>query len=164
MTNSELMDVVNEKDEVIGNSTRKEIYEQLLAHRIVHVLVFNAEGKMALQLRSKAMKFAPGHWAPSAGGHVQCGETYDAATARELEEELGIRAHIELLRKDFYNALGLGKFIATYTAIHDGKFTINEEVEKVQFFDLSHIKKMIADGEKIHPELLFLLKSQFRIG
>ncbi len=159
----ELMDVVNEKDEVVGKLPRRQVYEKLLTHRIVHVLVFNKEGKMALQLRSKKVSFCPLHWAPSAGGHVRSGETYEEAARRELEEELGIEADLRLLWKDFYSALGLGKFIATFAARHDGSFEPNQEVGKVEFFNELEIRHMIAGGQKFHPELSFLLKSHFRI-
>ena len=39
----EILDQVNENDEVIGNASRDEIYDKKLMHRIVHVLVFNAQ-------------------------------------------------------------------------------------------------------------------------
>ena len=37
------------------------------------------------------------------------------------------------------------------------------KVEKVEFFSLDKIQEMINDGEKFHPELLFLLEKHFEI-
>src|SRR3989338_2368529 len=100
MYSKELMDFVNEKDEVIGKALQKDIYGKLLTHRIVHVLIFNDKGEMALQLRSKNKNFVPDHWSTSAGGHVQSGETYEQAALRECEEELGIKLKMQFLFKN----------------------------------------------------------------
>ena len=40
----EIFDVVNERDEVIGRQTRREVHRNGLKHRAVHVLVFNSRG------------------------------------------------------------------------------------------------------------------------
>ena len=40
----EIFDVVNERDEVIGQQPRGEVHRLGLMHRAVHVLVFNAAG------------------------------------------------------------------------------------------------------------------------
>ena len=41
-TDNEIFDVVNDRDEVIGQNTRGEVHRLDLNHRAVHVLVFNA--------------------------------------------------------------------------------------------------------------------------
>ena len=48
----EIFDVVNERDEVIGQQPRSEVHRLGLMHRAVHVLVFNAAGQVFLQKRS----------------------------------------------------------------------------------------------------------------
>ncbi|MEJ0091140.1 MAG: hypothetical protein WDM80_15525 [Limisphaerales bacterium] len=48
----EIFDIVNERDEVIGQAPRKEVHARGLWHRAVHVLVFNARGEVFLQKRS----------------------------------------------------------------------------------------------------------------
>ena len=48
----EIFDVVNDRDEVIGQKSRSEIHRLKLNHRAVHVLVFNARGELFLQKRS----------------------------------------------------------------------------------------------------------------
>ena len=164
----EFLDVVNDKDEVTGRAEKEEVYEKRLAHRIVQVLVFNAKGEMMLQLRSKNKKGYPHYWSPSAGGHVQSGETYDEAATRELEEELGVKADLKLMRKEafygkvFWNNLPIKKMIAFFSTRHDGPFRMEEsDIEKIEFFGMDRIKTMIARGEKIHPELLFFLKKHY---
>ncbi|MFH0832134.1 MAG: NUDIX domain-containing protein [Candidatus Aenigmatarchaeota archaeon] len=156
------MDIVNEKDEVIGKATEEEMYEKKLTHRIVHVFVFNDKGELALQLRSKCMSMCPNHWSPSASGHVRSGESYHEAALRESKEEIGKKLEMEFLFKDVYKKDNLKKILVTFKTVYNGPFKINpKEVEKIGFFSLNKIKKMIDAGKKFHPELLFLLRRHF---
>ena len=122
---------------------------------------------MALQLRSRHASFCPHHWCTTAGGHVKSGETHEEAALRELEEETGVKLDIKFAYKDIYvfnTPKGdLNKFIATFIVHFNGPFTVNEEVERVDFFDLAQIHNMINTGEKFHPELLFLLGKHYGI-
>ncbi|MCI6980876.1 MAG: 16S rRNA (adenine(1518)-N(6)/adenine(1519)-N(6))-dimethyltransferase RsmA [Akkermansia muciniphila] len=86
----ELFDVVDEQDRVLRQATRREVHEQGLIHRAVHILVFNKNRDCLLQLRSHLKDRHPGVWDSSAAGHLDAGEDYEAAAARELQEELGI--------------------------------------------------------------------------
>ena len=86
----EIFDVVNERDEVVGRQTRREVHRLGLMHRAVHVLVFNSRGQVFLQKRSMTKDRQPGLWDSSASGHLDCGESYDACAVRELREEIGL--------------------------------------------------------------------------
>ncbi|MCX6809309.1 MAG: NUDIX domain-containing protein [Candidatus Berkelbacteria bacterium] len=157
----EKMDIVDENDGVIGSATRKEIYEKGHRHRIVHVLVFNKSGEMLLQLRSKKVDFLPRYWSTAAGGHVSSGESYLDAAKRELKEELGITGDLQGIGKyEFYGTINkIYKFIYFYKIVFDGRFNLDyNDVEKVEFFSKDKLRKMIKNGSKIHPELLFYLK------
>ena len=158
----EFLDVVNERDEIVGNASKKDVYERLLPHRIVHVLIFNDKGEMALQLRGN-VSFCPHHWSTAVGGHVQSGESCEQAALREFEEELGTKAKIELVYKDFYNdSRDLKKFLYTFTCTFNGPFTPDpKDVDRIEFFTVDKIRAMIDAGEKFHPELLFLLEKHF---
>ena len=82
--NEEVFDVVNERDEVIGQNTRRQVHRLGLMHRAVHVLVFNAGGQVFLQKRSMLKDRQPGLWDSSASGHVDAGEDYDTCVVREV--------------------------------------------------------------------------------
>lgn len=159
----EFMDVVDENDEVIGKASKDDIYKKSLRHRIVHVMIFNDKGEMALQLRSDKVSFCPNHWSTTVGGHVQSGESYEEAALREYEEELGAKSSLEPVGKDVYAAKGVPeKFLMTFKTNFNGPFNPDPEaVSRVDFFTIDKIKKMIAEGEKFHPELLFVLKKHF---
>ena len=86
----EIFDIVNERDEVIGQAPRKEVHARGLWHRAVHVLVFNARGGVFLQKRSMLKDTAMGKWDSSSSGHLDTGEDYDACAVREVREEIGL--------------------------------------------------------------------------
>lgn len=159
----EFLDIVNKKDEAIGIASKEDIYKKSLCHRIMHVLIFNNKGKMALQLRSDRVSFCPNHWSTTVGGHVQTKESYEDAALREYQEELGTTGKIEKFSKDYYEAEGTpNKFLVTFKSIFNGPFHPDKTVVKeVDFFTIDKIKSMVNNGEKFHPELLFLLKKYF---
>ena len=171
----EFLDIVNENDEVITKASKDEVYEKFRPHRIVHVLIFNDKGEMALQLRSKNKHFFPHYWSTAVGGHVQSGETYEQAALREFREELGTTAKIVPIGKDVFTYRnfsvettgkpfmigpnGFRKMITTFRTTFNGPFNVNpEEVERVEFFPLAKIDEMIKNKEKLHPELVYLFK------
>lgn len=157
----EYIDVINEKDEVIGRATRDEIYEKKLSHRIVHVMVANNEGELLLQLRDKHLSFAPNYWSTSAGGHVLSGESYIQAAQRELKEELGIEALLnEPYIVTYSGHQGITKKLAIYSIEHEGPFRPElGAIERIEFIPLSRIKSMIESGGKFHPELVFIIEN-----
>ena len=158
----EFLDVVNERDEIVSKAPKSEVHAKKLPHRIAHIFVFNDKGEMALQMRGN-VAFCPYHWCTAAAGHVRSGESCVQAALRELEEELGIRFDIEFVRKDFYeDAQGLKLFLYSFNGKSNGPFNPNpREVERVEFFPIDKINKMVTAGEKFHPELLFILEKHF---
>ena len=61
---------------------------------VVHVCIFNREGKLLLQQRSAQKKSYPGYWYVSVAGGVRAGETGREAAMRETREELGLELTI----------------------------------------------------------------------
>src|SRR5207237_7791944 len=80
--------VVDQQDRIIGSAPRGEVHANNLLHRAVHVLIFNSTGEVFLQLRSRRKDRHPLLWDSSAAGHVNAGEEYDQAAARERKAEL----------------------------------------------------------------------------
>nr|WP_294382840.1 16S rRNA (adenine(1518)-N(6)/adenine(1519)-N(6))-dimethyltransferase RsmA [Prosthecobacter sp.] len=86
----EMFDVVNERNEVIGQLTRGEVHKRKLLHRAVHIFVINKRGHLYLQQRSHLKDVSPLKWDSSAAGHLDAGESYASAAVRETREEIGI--------------------------------------------------------------------------
>lgn len=145
---AELLDVVNERDEVIGRATRGEVHERGLRHRAVHVLVFNRRGEVFLQKRSRFKDRQPGLWDSSASGHVDSGESYDACAMREVGEELGVRPG-EPPQRLFRLEAGPDtdqEFVWVYQARHDGPFRLPpEEIERGGWFRPAEVSRWLAE-------------------
>lgn len=87
----ELLNVYDEAGAVIGSMERGEAKAQGFAAGAVQLLLVNPQGRVLLQ-RRRDDKENGGLWDKSVGGHVQAGETFDAALIREANEELFGRA------------------------------------------------------------------------
>src|SRR5436853_3949962 len=125
----EIFDVVNERDEVIGQERRSEVHRLGLQHRAVHVLVFNGRGEVFLQKRSMNKDTFPGAWDSSASGHLNTGETYDACAVRELREELGwtvVNCDEKLFKMEACEETGQ-EFVWVYRCVAEGPFTLHPE-------------------------------------
>lgn len=142
----EIFDVVNERDEVVGQNTRSEVHRLGLMHRAVHVLVFNARGQVFLQKRSMRKDRQPGVWDSSASGHVDSGEDYDACAVRELREEIGLETIRcpERLFKLAACAETDQEHVWVYRCAAEGPFTLHpDEIERGDWFEPAAVNRWI---------------------
>ena len=160
MTSEEIFDVVNERDEVIDQRTRREVHQLGLRHRAVHVLVFNSRGELFLQKRSLRKDCFPGAWDSSASGHVDHGESYDTCAVRELEEELGLilsNVPTRLFKIDSCPETG-HEFVWIYRCQAEGPFTLQaEEIERGDWFTRDYISDWMKERPKEFAEALLLI-------
>jgi 16S rRNA (adenine1518-N6/adenine1519-N6)-dimethyltransferase len=133
---SEVFDVVNEHNEVIGQETRGEVHKRKLLHRAVHIFVINSRGKIYLQQRSHLKDVSPLKWDSSAAGHLDAGESYAASAIRELNEEIGI----EVTSTELAAEIPAGdntdhEFVELRLAKHDGPIRcLPEEIATGEWF------------------------------
>ena len=144
----ELFDVVNEADEVVGQKPRSEVHRSQLLHRAVHVLVINARGRVFLQKRSRRKDTFPGAWDSSASGHLEAGESYDDAAARELNEEIGLRPGRpleRLFKVDACSETGF-EFVWVYRCDSDGPIQLNrDEIDEGGWFEPARVSQWSKD-------------------
>ncbi|MFD7227189.1 NUDIX hydrolase [Streptomyces sp. NPDC059881] len=86
----EILDIVDENDEVIGQAPRGEAYARGLRHRCVFVQARDARGRIFVHRRTPTKLVFPSLYDMFVGGVVGAGESYDDAALREAEEELGV--------------------------------------------------------------------------
>lgn len=144
----EIFDVVNDRDEVVGQLSRKEVHRQGLRHRAVHVLIFNSKGQVFLQKRSMKKDNFPGRWDSSAAGHLDTGEDYDACALREVREELGFTMPCvpeRILRIAACEETGQ-EFVWVYRCEYEGPFVLQaEEIDAGEWFAPEHVTRWIRE-------------------
>ncbi|HTI98179.1 MAG TPA: NUDIX domain-containing protein [Dongiaceae bacterium] len=161
----EIFDVVNERDEVIGQAPRQEVHARGLWHRAVHVLVFNARGEIFLQKRSMLKDTAKGKWDSSSSGHVDSGEEYDATAVRELHEEIGlvVPAPPQRLFKVDASAETGWEFCWVYRCESEGPFTLHpEEIETGAWFTPEEVTRWVAERPRDFARAFVLIWNRFQ--
>ncbi len=135
----DLITIVNSKDDVIGSEERKIARQKGLTHRMVKIILINSAGNILVQQRSANKSESPLKWDVSAAGHVDAGEDYADAAARETAEELNITdLKLTWIGKYYYERtkddLTLRRFNGIFTA-HTDKMPRLEpsEVAQVQW-------------------------------
>ncbi len=153
----EIFEIVDDNNNIIGESTRKQAHEKGLTHKSVMFFIFNKKGELFLNQRSTKKEFNPGYYSIVLGGHVTKGDSYEQTVIREAKEEAGITEKPHFLanfqsrykEKDKEN-VALYYFVINREPILDkneiehGKFT---PIEKIEYF----LKK-----EKFIPETKIL--------
>ena len=140
--NGEIFDVVDEENRVTGQQPRGVVHREKLRHRAIHIFVFNKRGELFLQRRSRWKDAHPRRWDSSAAGHVNAGDGYDTTAPRELQEELGVRAPLELIGEVPACRDTGWEFVKIYRANHEGPFHLPPaEIECGAFFSIAQIQR-----------------------
>jgi len=161
----EIFDVVNERDEVVGRASRREVHARGLWHRAVHVLVFNARGEVFLQKRSMKKDTAAGLWDSSSSGHVDAGEDYDACAVRELREEIGlVVAHPPERRFKISAGPETGwEFCWIYRCAAEGPFQLHpDEIETGAWFTVEKVTARVQERPQDFASSFVLIWKQWR--
>ena len=121
-------------------------------HIVIHICLFNSEGKMLLQKRRDTKKEWSGKWDITASGSALSGETSRQAAARELTEELGIDIDFSHIAPSFSVTFlhGFDDFYIVYAVVDLSRVKMQEEeVQQVKWADREEIHRLISDGEFI---------------
>jgi len=145
----ELLQVVDAADTPLCGLPREDVHARKHLHRAVHVLVFNSAGDLYLQRRASTKDTWAGYWDSSCAGHVQEGESYEAAAARELEEELGIRGPLTLVGKLPATEATDLEFVTVYTITSDEEIHPNEEeIDEGRFLSIDQVRLELRDQSR----------------
>ena len=119
---------------------------------VVHVIVFNSEGKMLIQQRASDRPSHANKWDFSVGGSVVSGESSSQGATRELYEELGIDFNLDGKQANFSVSFDNGFddfYIIDYDInSKDIKFQ-EEEVQAVRWADKQEIISLIRENKFI---------------
>jgi len=90
MIDTRRLNIIDENDNIIGETTREEIHAKGLLHREIHVWLYNSK-EIFFQKRAYDKDTFPGLLDASIGGHVEIGESYEETAVKETEEETGLK-------------------------------------------------------------------------
>lgn len=121
----EIIDIFNDRMELIGSLPRKEVHKNGNWHKAFHCWIISKDKEgneyVLFQLRSKEKDTVPNSLDISAAGHLHSGET-PIQGLRELKEELGIEATERNLT-----------FLGIHVEVWCDEKTINREFDYVYF-------------------------------
>lgn len=149
----EIIDAIDDRNKVIFRMTKEESYKNKISHRIVHIMVHDAE-KIYIPKRSLNVRYLPGYFCSSAGGHVQAGETSEQAALRELSEEIGLSGPIQHVEDFFFIhefKVHVSLYLKKYNQDKDFILLDPLEVDSGYFYTLKQISQL--DKTQFHPQL-----------
>jgi len=157
---TEIFDIVDEHDEVIGSASREEVHRKGLKHRSVHLLVFNRKGEVLLQKRSMQKDTFPDTWDSTVSGHVDSGEDYDQSVIRESIEEMGIE--FDSVPEKMFKITACEEtgqeFCWIYRHHHDGPFFPNEdEISEARWFSPEELENLPLQDSSIFSPAFSLI-------
>ena len=166
----ELVDLYNEDRIPLGRTAERSGPKNPGELRlVVHVCVFDSQGRLLIQQRAKKKYVWPELWDVYIGGGVDAGETSRQGAEREFQEELGYRLDLTGVRPSVTVNFseGFDDFYIVRRDLDLSCLTLQrEEVAGVRWASLTEVLAMHASGAFIpYPEsflrFLFDMREQF---
>lgn len=137
----------------------------------VNGVIFNRDGEVLLTRRSPLVR-EPGKWCLP-GGHVEVGERFDTAMAREISEEVGLRVR-ELKLYGLYSDPSLtvtnrpvpegyfAQFLCAAFLITDYENDVepNDEVDDWDWFTLENLPEPMMKSHPVRVQDAFKFKGE----
>lgn len=143
----EIFPLVDEDGNIIGQAARSVCHNgSKLLHPVIHLHIFNSEGKLYMQKRSETKDVQPNRWDSSVAGHIDLGETPEQAALREAEEELGISCIIPHFIRKYIIETDMEKELTyCYYTIYDGGFVLDkDELADGRFWEIEEIQSNLG--------------------
>lgn len=144
----ELFPVVDEQGNVIDAATREECHNgSKKLHPVVHLHLFDKNGRLYLQKRPDWKDIQPGKWDTAVGGHVDLGENIYQALRREVEEELGLTGfEPQLLAQYVFESDRERELVNAFKTITEEEPVPSSELAGGRFWTKEEINDEIGKG------------------
>jgi isopentenyldiphosphate isomerase len=164
------LDVVDDDDNVIGREPFEVVRERGLRRRTVNIFLFQKPDMIntLITQRSAKIEAAPLKLQLAAGGHVDAGESYEAAALRELREELFhetvlpsglVLVEIDKYKNDKDEKREITKL---YRGVYPGPFSPDpEEVERAYWQNVCEVMKDIERNPGAYTNTIRIAMSRF---
>lgn len=146
--NSEVFPIVDEQGNLTGSATRGHCHDgSKLLHPVVHLHLFDEQGRIYLQQRPLWKDIQPGKWDTAVGGHVDFGESIDEALVREVREELGIEDFVpRFLLKYVFESEREKELVHVYSTVYGGEVRPSDELDGGRFWAISEVDAAMGQG------------------
>lgn len=166
MSIDELVDIVNDNDEVIGQISKHQAHEQGVLHRTVIAEIIDSTGNWTL-VKQAADRQDAGQLVSPVGGHVRAGEAIDEALKREAAEEFGLTGEFRyrLIGKKIFNRVVKSRkenhYFIIYEIFTDQAPKLNAEAVAFEKFSLKQLKQAIKHNPQKFGEAFFFVTKNF---
>jgi len=147
----EIMILVDENDNPIGEMEKMEAHRKGLLHRAFSGFVINKKKELLIQRRALGKYHNPGIWANTVCSHPRPGESVIDGVQRRVTEELGFTAEFTYIDKfiykaEFSNGLTEHELDHVCVANYNGEEIIlnPDEVAAVRWISHADLEKEIA--------------------
>lgn len=144
----EMFPLVDENGNIAGAATRGECHGgSKLLHPVVHLHVFDSQGRLYLQRRPDWKDIQPGKWDTAVGGHIDLGENVEMALKREAREELGITDFSPVFLKSYvFESDRERELVNAFKAVVNEDITPSDELDGGRFWEIEEILSAIGKG------------------
>jgi len=150
----ELLDIVDEKDNIVGQKWRSAYLREGLSEgqsvRVINILLFNSKGQLLVPKRSMNRRAFSGCYDFSCGEYVQAGEDYFTAAKRGIKEELGlVNVELEELGK-LSKKEGVSSYMKVYRVMYGGEITNydREGIDELNYLFPKEVERLYHQNPK----------------
>jgi isopentenyldiphosphate isomerase len=158
------VDVVDERNQVVGVAERRSLFGKKLNFRTVDILLFDSSGRLVLQKLPRDHLRNPGRLGASVAGYLLAGESYAEAAARKSRSELQISSNLTYFGEVTMSDEGCLKFVGIFLGKIDQTPSFDrDEIEDLIYMQPAEVWANIRNSpEKFTPTFLLVYEHFWR--